>query len=154
MAKETDKGIAVLRDEDSLSSIKSLDDAFKVLAANGVVPTEIKELGTGFEILKEKDQLVGRAILVMGMMFNASDKFQQGGEFVSVYVVDDKGGKWIVNDASTGIYAQCKKYAAKGITSLIIHNGLTRSDYVTEVPNVKTGELEKINATTYYLSSV
>lgn len=152
MAKETDKGIAVLRDEDSLSSIKSLDDAFKVLAANGVVPTEIKELGTGFEILKEKDQLVGRAILIMGMMFNPSDKFEKGGEFVSMYVVDENGGKWIINDASTGIYAQCKKYAAKNITSLIVRKGLVRSDYETTV-NID-GKDKTIEATTYYLSSV
>lgn len=152
MAKETDKGIAVLRDDDSLSSIKTLDDAFKVLAANGVVPTEIKELGTGFEILKEKDQLVGRGILIMGMMFNPSDKFEKGGEFVSLYVVDEAGGKWIINDASTGIYAQCKKYAAKSITSLIVRNGLVRSDYETTV-NVD-GKDKTIAATTYYLSSV
>lgn len=152
MAKETDKGIAVLRDEDSLSSIKTLDDAFKVLAAQGVVPTEIKELGTGFEVLKEKDQLVGRAILVMGMMFNPSDKFEKGGEFVSLYVVDENGGKWILNDASTGIYAQCKRYAEKGITSLIIRKGLVRSDYTTVV-NVD-GKDKEIEATTYYLSSV
>jgi hypothetical protein len=152
MADTNAKGIAVLRDEDSLSSIKSLDDAFKVLAASGVVPTEIKELGTGFEVLKEKDQLVGKGMLIMGMMFNPSDKFEKGGEFVSVYVVDENGGKWIINDASTGIYAQCKRYSAKGITSLIIRNGLVRSDYEKTV-NVD-GKDKVIEATTYYLASV
>ena len=88
----------------------------------------------------------------MGMMFNPSDKFEKGGEFVSIYVVDAQGGKWIINDASTGIYSQCRKYADKGITSLIVRNGLVRSDYEKTV-NVD-GKDTVINATTYYLSSV
>ena len=66
-------------------------------------------------------------------------------------VVDGDGGKWIVNDGGTGIFAQAEKYAAKGLLSgLIVRKGLTRSDY--KYVDDKDGK-EK-NATTFYLSSV
>jgi hypothetical protein len=154
MADAKSKEISVLSDEDSLSSIKSLDDAFKVLEAAGLVPVEVKELGTGFEVLENKSLLVGVPMLIMAMSFHSSEKFGTDGEFVTLHIVTEKGDKWIVNDGSTGIYAQAKRYSEKGIRSIICRKGLTQSDYKTEVPNAKTGELETINATTFYLSSV
>lgn len=150
MANEID----IIRDEETLSNIKTLDDALKALSAAGVNAVEVKELGTGFEVLENKDQLVGKGMLIMGMSFNKSDKFGEEGEFVSLTIVTEDNGKWIVNDGSTGIYAQCKRYSEKGIKSLICRKGLTRSDYKTEVTNVKTGKTDVIDATTYYLSSV
>jgi hypothetical protein len=143
MAKE----MSVINDDDTLAGINTIDDAFKVLADAGVNVTEIKDLGTGFVVLdkNEKNQLVGKGFLVLAMSFHTGDM----GEFVSLHVVTEDGGKFIVNDGGTGIKDQCVKYAAKGITSgLLIRKGLTRSDYETEID----GKMTK--ATTYYLSSV
>jgi hypothetical protein len=136
-----------LKDEDSLKEIATLDDAFKLLASQGLNVTEIKDLGSGFVVVDDKSQLVGKSILILGGQFNEGDN----GRFVSLYVVDGDGGKWIVNDGGTGIFAQAEKYAAKGLLSgLIVRKGLTRSDY--KYTDEKDGK-EK-NATTFYLSSV
>lgn len=146
-AKATE--LAKISDDETLAEIKSLDDAFKALANAGINVTEAKELGTGFQILKEKDQLVGVPFLILMMSFNSSEKFGEGGEFVSLHVITEKGDKWIVNDGSTGIMDQCKRYAKAGHSAgLIFREGLTRSDYEKEVDG------KTIKATTYYLSSV
>jgi len=140
-----------LKDEDTLKEIATLDDAFKLLASQGFAVTEIKDLGSGFEVVENKDQLVGKGLLILGGQFNEGDM----GKFVSLYAVDADGGKWIINDGGTGIFAQAEKYAAKGLLSgLLIRKGLVRSDYQYDEVNAKTGEITKRPATTYYLSSV
>lgn len=153
MADTKAKELAKISDEETLAGITSLDDAFKALASAGINVTEAKELGTGFQILKEKDQLVGVPFLVLMMQFNSSDKFDKDGEFVSLHVITEKGDKWIVNDGSTGIMAQCQRYAKAGHSAgLIFREGLTRSDYTKTV--TVDGKEKEISATTYYLSSV
>lgn len=135
------------RDEDALASITTLDDAFTLLAGAGVSVTEAKDLGSGFVVLdkNEKNQLVGKGFIVIGAGFHNGDM----GEFVSLHVVTEDGGKFIINDGGTGIKDQAKRYAEKGkLVGLLCRKGLTRSDYETEINGKMTP------ATTYYLSSV
>lgn len=153
MANATAKELANISSEETLSEIKSLDDAFKALAGAGINVTEAKELGTGFQVLKNKDQLVGVPFLVLTIDIHASDKFGKDGEFATLHVITEKGDKWIVNDGSTGIKDQCKRYVEKGLSAgLLFREGLTRSDYTKTV--TIDGEEKELEATTYYLSSV
>jgi hypothetical protein len=138
-----------LRDDDALASISDLDGALKLLNAQGIGVTEVRDLGSGFVVVDNKDQLVGKDMIILGGQFNSGDM----GVFVSLYIVTEDGGKWIVNDGGTGICEQARKYAEKGrLAGLRCRKGLTRSDYTTTV-TVKGKETE-VEGTTYYLSSV
>jgi len=143
---EVSKTTPILDGDETLSGIKSFEDALQVLKDAGVgVVSYAEEFGTGFDILpdRNKDTLVGNPFVIVNVRFSEGDH----GEFVSLHVVTKSGEKWIVNDGSTGIYAQCKS-ARKNLAGAFMDKGLRRSDY--DYVNVKTGE--KTAAKTYYLA--
>ena len=136
-----------------LASIKSFDDAMRLMSDRGITPESITDYGTGFQILKEKDSLINVPFLIMDWRVNESADFE-GSTFVSMAVVTKHGEKFIVNDGSTGIAAQLalvsQTRSESGhptpYSSLMCPKGLTRSDY-----KITDEKGKQSSASTYYL---
>lgn len=146
---------SVFTDAD-LAGMQSFDDVLSAFQSQGVVPEDFNDYGTGFGLLKDKGALVNVPFMILEWRFNDGDF----GEFVSAMVVTKHNEKWVLNDGSTGIRDQLKMVTAQRVTNghphpqagLLVSNGLTRSDYIADIPNAK-GEIVPTPATTYYLGS-
>lgn len=113
-------------DAEALGSIKSYADAIAALNGSGVQLVTTDDLGHGFVVLDDKDRLVKQPFVILQMQFNDGDF----GKFVSLYIVTDRGDKFILNDGSTGIMQQCVSYWSKGYQQgIAAPRGLARSDY-------------------------
>lgn len=117
-------------DSEALAAIESFDDAVRLAGETaGTIARADKELGDGFKLLDNahKDSLVGVELLLMSWSFHPGDH----GEFVAVKVVTRDGRKLVLNDGSTGVYAQLVDYSNKTNRFAAMHvpNGLRRSDY-------------------------
>lgn len=144
--------------DDQLGDVKSFSDAMSLLNEANVSVVSTDDLGNGFTVLKEKDQLIKVPFIILDAILNRGDN----GLFVSLYVVTERNEKLIVNDGSTGIRDQVRRYFARlngrelsvddigshVLKGVMVKNGLSRSDYTYDDPN--TGESK--NAATYYLS--
>ena len=139
--------------DDELRNLDSLDS---IRALLGDKVGNATDLGSGFAVLEteQKRRLIGVPLLFVFWTFNDSDKGDTG-EFVSAHVVqlDASGkvvGKWIVNDGSTGIYAQLHEYTERTGASqgLFVPKGLRASDYTI----TDDGGREKA-ATTFYIDT-
>lgn len=95
----------------------------------GEVKSFADELGTGFSILDDKSVLVGKTCLFLVWRVHPG-KF---GSFVSAAVVTPDGGRYIVNDGSTGLGAQLKSFTqSDGKTGgYVSKKGLRSSTYAT-----------------------
>lgn len=134
----------ITKDEDTMAAIQSFSDAMQVLKDAGIEVHSTEEFGDGFKLV-DKDTLVKVPFVILGIRFADGD-FDT--DFAILHVVTEDGRKCIITDGSTGIRAQAKRYAERGITSgLLVPNGLVRSDY--EYINEKG---KSTPATTYYLS--
>lgn len=136
--------------DDELLSIASLDDVRSLLASSDIPLVAADQvIGNGFSIVNDKGFLCGIPMILLGWQFNAGDN----GQFVSINAVANLPGntlgKYIINDGSTGIYAQLRKYTEKtGKTAgLYVARGLRRSDYQYD----DNGSPK--NATTFYLDT-
>lgn len=138
-------------EESDLRNIKSLDDALALMDSfDGA--EDFSDYGSGFEVIDNKDVLIGVPFLAMEWRFTRSKQY--GGEFVSILTITKDGVKGIVNDGSTGICAQMRRVTDERIaagrrnpqTGLVVSRGLRRSDYTTEVNG------NSIEASTYYLA--
>lgn len=147
-------------DED-LASIASIEDAVRILDSYDAAIEDFSDYGTGFEIIENKDVLVGKPILIVEWRFQPSKEF--GGEFVSALVVTKSGEKFVVNDGSTGIAAQLRavtnRRADKGhptpTKGLTVQKGLRKSSYEARDANgekILNKDGSPLIGTTYYLS--
>lgn len=139
--------------DDELAAIDGWDSLATLAKSEGVVIGDTSDYGTGFTVLETKDKatLVGTEFAIVQVDFNDSE-VGDSGEFVTLHIVTRDGRKLILNDGSTGIYAQVKSMVKRmpaGTTRVLIKcpKGLTRSDY--KYVNDKG---EEKPATTYYLS--
>lgn len=135
------------KDEESLAAITSFADAMALIESAGIEIHSTEEYGDGFKLLTtaDKTQLVGVPFVVLGIKFAEGD---YGDDFAIIHLVTEDGRKCIITDGSTGIRAQAKRYAEKGITAgLLVPRGLVQSDYT--YLNDKGVETP---ATTFYLS--
>lgn len=125
-------------DEDTLRDLTTMDEA--LILAQSLQGAEIADvadlLGTGFEVLnkEEKARLEGREFFLISWSFHPGDN----GMFASAIAVvfDDKGGiteRYIVNDGSTGIFAQLDKLSTRvhRFGNMWVRRGLKRSTYDT-----------------------
>lgn len=114
---ELTKNQSVIPD-DVLNSIRSVDDAIKVL---GVTDLNGLSWDASPYKLADKDILVDRAFLAVQWKFHESKEYA-GSEFVSVYLItqDSINGEthFVINDGSTGICRQLKE-----LTESRIKNG-------------------------------
>ena len=129
------------------------DFASAIAAAGPIMDIAETELSSGFSVCQDKSLLVGVPLIILDWSFSEGDQ----GEFVSVLVITKDNRKLIINDGSTGIYAQLKRLPKLDGNVLGVHKGLRRSDYDRRDENGnlilsdKTGRPER--ATTYYLDT-
>jgi hypothetical protein len=141
---------------EELIAITTWEDIAHVIDSHGIeVQFADQVLGDGFSVLStdEKMTLIGRPMMLLEWRFNDG----QQGEFVSCRAVVKTGDlpqdikKIIINDGSTGIRDQLKKFT--GMTGkrsgLLIRRGLRVSEYTYE--DDKTGE--KRPAKTFYIDT-
>lgn len=160
---------ATLTDEDVLQmqvGVTSLAQLNALFESNGYATYDDEADGIlSLSVIENKDELVGRQFMMLRWRFNESDKFGEGGQFVSIEVAfedTDVNGNRIVtyavlNDSSTGIMQQMmaltahRKANGKGdpYAGRLARGGLRKNTYLTEIPNPKTGDTETIEATTY-----
>ncbi len=135
-------------DTTELRSISSFDDAIALATDKfGSVDDAAEFMGTGFEVLdtKRKDALCGIPFVILSMDFNDGEQ----GPFVSCVVVTKDNRRLILNDGSTGVYAQLDEWfvrTGKG-GGLLVNGGLRKSEYKKDLPDGST-----TNAVTYYLN--
>lgn len=126
-----------------LSEVRSIDDVMRLLGGEYV---DSRELGSGFEVVNDKDQFVGRGMMFVQWRTHEDGKF---GAFTICHVVTEDGGKYILNDGSTGIHRQLVDFTKQTgkQTGMLARKGLTRSDYdyTDDKGDVKP-------ATTYYIA--
>jgi hypothetical protein len=116
--------------DDQLREVGSFQDAIDLAAEQyGVVQDFAEEYGTGFDLLDDKSQLVGKELLLMQWRINDGDY----GGFASVVGVTKDGLKFIINDGSTGIFKQLYEISATSDRNggLRVRKGLRRSEYPT-----------------------
>lgn len=121
-----------VRDEDVLREIESFDQAYALAAeAYGGVVDASELLGTGFDVLNsdEKKQLVNVPFIVLDSRIHEGEQ----GQFCSLVAVTEKGARYIINDGSTGIYAQVQRLRNKTGKDggWLIRHGLRDSEYPT-----------------------
>jgi hypothetical protein len=138
------------KDTETLASITSFQDAMQALSDAGINTVDYsEEFGDGFQLMKGNDQkgtLVGVPFVILGIKFAEGDYDES---FAILHVVTEDGRKCIIVDGGSGVCAQAKAMAAKGITAgVLVKNGLTRSDYDYVDEKGKTAP-----ATTFYLSN-
>lgn len=92
-------------DDDALRGIESFDDAVAIATAQwGELTDYAEQYGTGFAVLEDKMALVDKPFLIIAWRVNEG----RFGGFSSAIVMTQDGGKWILNDGSSGIYQQLK----------------------------------------------
>jgi hypothetical protein len=132
----TSTDMAVMREltDDVLRGIGETGDAFADAVAiaeqlYGGVQELAEEFGSGFQLLADKTTLVGKKFLLLKWTFTNGDH----GVFCSAAVVTVDGGKYIVNDGSTGICTQLREYSIKHgrFGGFVATRGLRASQYAT-----------------------
>lgn len=133
---------------EELASLSTFEEALALLQGK-IGEENIKlaseEIGDGFKMLDNKDQLIEVPFLAVSWDFHQGEH----GEFVAVKLMTKKGDKYILIDGSTGIRDQLIGYTNKTAlqAGLFCVKGLRRSDYEYE----DEGEMKK--ARTYYLDT-
>jgi hypothetical protein len=108
-------------------------------------------IGDGFALLKEKDQLIGKPMLLVNWLFAKGD-FGEQSEFATIRLATQSVAgdllKYIIVDGSTGLCRQLHEFTTETGRSggIVVGKGLTRSDYTYTNDNG-----EEIPASTYYL---
>lgn len=144
-------------DDAQLATMVTMSEA---LAALGAVTTaeDWADYGTGFDLLDNKDRLVGVPFVIVEWRFTKSQQYAQ--TFVSAMIVDEKDNRFILNDGSTGICAQLRSVTDRRIArgdafpqaGLIVRKGLRRSNYKVAGTDKDTGEEVMLEASTFYLA--
>lgn len=159
-AEQTGAVARQLYDRKELLNLGSFAEALRLMEARTEVAAADEELGDGFQLLDDKDRLIGIPLIVMEWSFNDGDF----GEFVSARIVASFGGdafgRYIINDGSTGFYRQMREFTDDRIerakvgdfqsdpyAGLVVRKGLRKSTYMTEVDGKPT------QATTYYINT-
>jgi hypothetical protein len=96
----------------------------------GEVGNFADEMGNGFAVLKDKTQLVGVKSLFLRWRWHDGDF----GDFVSAAVVTATGGRYVINDGSSGIAAQLRDYEQEHPGKdggMVAYYGLRESSYST-----------------------
>jgi hypothetical protein len=143
-----------------LRSISTYEDAVRLLQDNGInLRDAATEIGDGFLILENKDELIDKQFVILHATFGVGDyqRNQDGtpAEFCIMRVVS-AAGKFIVTDGGTGINRQLREYIQETgtATGLVCSRGLRKSTYDTDASGQPTKDpaLMTGKGTTYYLN--
>lgn len=119
---------APMPSDEMLRNISSFEEA-QALAEelHGAIQDYAETYGTGFELLDDKSQLVGKPLVLLSWRINSGNF----GGFVSAHAITESGDKYIVNDGSTGLYKQLAEITANSgrIGGLLVKKGLRESEY-------------------------
>lgn len=134
----------------ALRNVHSFEDAVALTrSVVGEVQDAAEVIGSGFIVLPtdQKSRLVGVKFVILSVDFSPGDN----GPFASMMVVTENGERLIVNDGSTGIYAQLEEWSVRlpagQVLGGLVVRGLRRSDYMyTDDKGIDKA------ATTYYLN--
>jgi len=132
-----------------LRQIRSFDEAVALVQetlGDEAIKDAAEEIGTGFTVLASDDKarLIGVPFVILSVDFNPGDQ----GPFASMMIVTQQGERLIINDGSTGIYAQLDEWAVRSeVPGGLLVQGLRRSDYTYADENGVNRP-----ATTYYLN--
>lgn len=141
------------RDTALLRSFKSYDDVLAYFSEEKISVVDSAEFGDGFELIKDKSELVGVPFVIVGLRFADSEYGEDPFAILHVMTVD--GRKRIFVDGSTGIRDQAVDIAKNSTTGGVgvrCKTGLTRSDYLYIGVDRETGEEIRKPSTTFYLS--
>lgn len=143
---------------DDLRNIESFDDALKLMQAAGVEIEDASDaIGDGFVLVDDKSTLVGIPLVFLTWSESTGEQGDYTVARVVAKMANGTVGKFVVVDgSSTGIHEQLKQYSASRggkVGGLTTFGGLRKSDYEVELPNEKTGVLEKRKATTFYIDT-
>lgn len=121
-------------DVTELRGISSFDDAKRLASSRFEDLDNASDvMGSGFAVLNgaDKTRLIGVPFIILSMDFNEGDQ----GPFVSFLVVTKDNAKYVVNDGSSGIYAQLDEWYLRTSKAggIVVEGGLRKSDYVHEV---------------------
>lgn len=153
MSKSTEVATTTpIYDTESLSSIKSFEDALRTLNDADVRVTDITDYGDGFAVI-DKAELIGRKFVILDYKYaESSDYTNENGEplsFVIVRCVTEDGTKAVFTDGSltSGIKPQMDDLNRRGVMGgVLCPRGLTVSAYTYTDPKGKSTA-----AKTYYL---
>lgn len=147
---------ARLYDDAALRNIASFDDAMALTTTIlGAEPVDAAdEIGNGFTVLPtdEKARLVGVPFIILSVDFAQGNN----GPYASTMIVTKEGERLILNDGSTGIYAQLDEWCVKSsrVGGLMVA-GLRRSEYKRSDPEAMRVKAESgtvLRGVTFYLN--
>lgn len=107
----------------------SFDEIGALFEGTAVDSTEVIESDSIGEVLNgnDKDRLLKVPFFILDFRFNEGDM----GKFVSARIVTKASEKFVLNDGSSGIYAQLLSASEKGVKGgIACRNGLRKSDYL------------------------
>lgn len=125
---------------ENLELISSFQDALAFANSQGAV-IHASELGDGFQLLKEKDKLIGVPFVIIQVRQNESE-YDDNAVYSVIRLVTERGSKVVIVDGGTGINAQVTNLG-EGVGGILVPGGLRRSDY----------QYEGKPASTYYLDT-
>jgi hypothetical protein len=130
-------------------TLKTLDSFEEVISQVGPVANAADVLGYGYSLLEDKSRLIGQELMIVRYGIHKSDL--NGRDFSSIHVLTRDGGKYIVNDGSTGIHVQLKELKEEQgtVCPLYVPKGLRVSEY--DYTDENDGVTKK--ARTYYLNT-
>lgn len=121
-------------DDTQLRGIQSYEDAERLLVEEygaDAISDIADWIGNGFTVLSKelKSTLVGKPFLILDWAFNIGDI----GPFVSARVMTQDGGKFVLNDGSSGVYAELRELTdrTRKNTGYRAKRGLRVSQYDT-----------------------
>lgn len=117
---------------DLANSADAYGDAEKLLSLlYGGIDDASEVLGNGFTLLSHEDKakLIGVGFVALKWSFHQGDH----GEFVSAVIIARDGGRYILNDGSTGIWKSLRDYTNRTgrQVALRVPRGLRESTYAT-----------------------
>jgi len=123
-----------------ISTTQAADNFAAYLAQNETTLLKIEGLDDWGPVVQDKDELIEVPFIVTKWKFHDGNF----GQYVSALILTDTDQKLVLNDGSTGIYAQLKAVTDETGKSenLLAPKGLRRSDY----------EMNGRAARTYYLA--
>ena len=123
---------------EELRGIQSFADVQALFAEHQIqVVDAAEEIGDGFALTDNKDQFIGREMMILSWAFGKGDFGDDSGFVAMRFVVQEANGsvgKYVITDGGTGIYADLKKYTERtGVTGgMWVKKGFRKSEYSNE----------------------
>jgi len=134
-----------------VTHLATYDEIARELVDSGASLVNAADVADGFTVLKNKDQLVGSEMLIIGWDIRISPQY--GTEFAIIRIITKAtNSKVIITDGGAGIYGELVKLP-EHVNAVYCPTGLRRSDYdATPDYDPETGA-GRPAGTTYWLDT-